>query len=242
MITFTVSLTEREWDEDRKGWRCPALRIPGARVDAVFAEGKVDDAKYAVEIDQQIIRWPHADAPSQVSLDISLTQELTKKALTVFWQKLAVVIPLLTALATSLLTFLLTFMLQSKGPIPFKSPSSTTRTPSYELWHISGSVALGTRPPRAGEVVAMIRPPNLALLPDGSFEDDIPVKNNGKGVRQFPSITFAPTIAGYGKPVVHLGPKVENSPYKQYKQDIDEEDKTIGLSPVSIEPTPPYAP
>jgi hypothetical protein len=42
-------LTDSDWDEGLRGWRCPPLAVPGAIVEAVYVEGeRVDTNRYEV--------------------------------------------------------------------------------------------------------------------------------------------------------------------------------------------------
>lgn len=38
-IVFTARLTEDDWDEAMRGWRCQVLLVPGAIVEAIYVEG-----------------------------------------------------------------------------------------------------------------------------------------------------------------------------------------------------------
>ena len=49
-ISFTINVTERDWDNTTGGWRVPALEIPSAQIEDVFADGnKIDPKDYYVE-------------------------------------------------------------------------------------------------------------------------------------------------------------------------------------------------
>ena len=49
-ISFMITLSPGEWLSDVGGWRCEALKIPGARIDAVYAENsQVDPACYKAD-------------------------------------------------------------------------------------------------------------------------------------------------------------------------------------------------
>ncbi len=43
-IVFTTRLTEADWDDTLRGWRCPPLAVPGAVVEALYVEGNRIDA------------------------------------------------------------------------------------------------------------------------------------------------------------------------------------------------------
>ena len=81
----------------------------------------------------------------------------------------------------------------------------TLRVP--ETWSLRGKVKIDKDVFPHYQVQAMIRPPSLPLMADGSFKEDIPVRNRANGSRDFPSITFDSQAGGYDRPVVHLDDK-----------------------------------
>jgi hypothetical protein len=93
-IAFANRLTEADWDETLRGWRCPALAVPGAVVDALYVDGnRTDSAKYEVLPEHSIIRWTPTDQPQRVTASIRLTKELTLGSETDRWKKLAIILP-----------------------------------------------------------------------------------------------------------------------------------------------------
>lgn len=113
-IAFTTTVMEKDWDSELSGWRCPALRIPGASVNAVFVAGsRVDTAWYEVLTDHALIRWVRQDHPDHAVLSIKLTQELSTQELTLRWKKVAVILPIVSALIAALVTYL-----TSEKPLP----------------------------------------------------------------------------------------------------------------------------
>ena len=62
-IVFTTRLTEADWDDTLRGWRCPPLAVPGAIVEALYVEGnRTNSARYEVLQEQSLIRWTPSDA------------------------------------------------------------------------------------------------------------------------------------------------------------------------------------
>lgn len=56
-IVFTTRLTEADWDDTLRGWRCPPMAVPGAVVDAVYIDGsRTDSGRYEVLKEQAVIR------------------------------------------------------------------------------------------------------------------------------------------------------------------------------------------
>lgn len=99
--SFTVTLDNKDWYADLGGWRCPALNIPGSQVGSLFDDGSiVDDKLYRVDAKNAVIRWAAAEHPKRVVAQIDLTKELSTQELTSFWKKLALLLPLITALGT----------------------------------------------------------------------------------------------------------------------------------------------
>ena len=70
---FMLTLTSEDWDRNLGGWRCPALKIPGAKIESIFEAGnKIDSSWYEVLINQQIIRWSRAELPEKIAVSITL--------------------------------------------------------------------------------------------------------------------------------------------------------------------------
>jgi hypothetical protein len=104
-IAFAARLTEADWDETLRGWRCPALAVPGAVIDALFVDGnRTDSAKYEVLQDHAIIRWTPTDQPQRVTASVRLTKELTLGTETDRWKKLAIVLPVAATIASAAIT------------------------------------------------------------------------------------------------------------------------------------------
>lgn len=124
-IVFTTTVTERNWDEVLNGWRCPALKIPGAELESVFVPGKtIDSSWYKVDYDLQIVRWGHSKAhPPEAVFSIKLTEELSKKELTLWWRQLAIVLPVIATIASALITGVITYIISVK-PAPLIVTSS----------------------------------------------------------------------------------------------------------------------
>jgi hypothetical protein len=109
-IVFAARLTEADWDETLRGWRCPALAVPGAIVEALYVEGnKADTAKYEVLREHHVIRWTPSDQPQRVTASITLTEELTLGAETDRWKKLAIVLPVVATIASAGITATATY-------------------------------------------------------------------------------------------------------------------------------------
>jgi hypothetical protein len=103
-IAFTVTVTEEDWDVRLGGWRCPALKIPGAKVESVYAfSDRVDSSRYEVKYELDIIRWVHPERPPQATLQIKLTEELSTEEITLKWKKLAIILPLVTSILVALI-------------------------------------------------------------------------------------------------------------------------------------------
>jgi hypothetical protein len=114
-IVFTIRLTDADWDDTIRGWRCPALNVPGAVIDAIYLEGnRVDTARYEALPAQAFIRWLFPDRPQQASVAIKLTQELTLGSETDRWKRRAIVLPALATVGAAALTGAATYF--SRAP------------------------------------------------------------------------------------------------------------------------------
>ena len=109
-IVFTTRLTEADWDDTLRGWRCPPLAVPGAVVEALYVEGnRVDSAKFEVLKEHAVIRWTPADQPQRVAASVSLTEDLTLGTETDRWKKLAIVLPVVATIASATIGALATY-------------------------------------------------------------------------------------------------------------------------------------
>jgi hypothetical protein len=116
-IAFANRLTEADWDEKLRGWRCPALAVPGAVVDALFVDGnRTDSAKYEVLPEHTIIRWTPTDQPQRVTASIRLTKELSLGSETERWKKLAIILPVAATILSACIGAGVTLWLHS-GPV-----------------------------------------------------------------------------------------------------------------------------
>jgi hypothetical protein len=103
---FTVALTDKDRDGKLGGWRCSALKIPGARVVDVLFDGLTADTRsYVIDYELGIIRWVRPKPPARATVVIRLTEELSTKELTLRWKKLAVIIPLITAVLAGFISY-----------------------------------------------------------------------------------------------------------------------------------------
>ena len=121
-ITFTITVSEQDWDRNIGGWRCSPLDIPGAVVDSAFTEGEqVQNNKYQI-LPNKHIKWIPKEHPGQLSLTITLTKKLSTQELTSRWKKAAIILPFIAAIISALLTYYIhTKKLDiSNVPCPYK--------------------------------------------------------------------------------------------------------------------------
>jgi hypothetical protein len=103
---FHLSVQSADWDGRINGWRCPALKIPGAVVDALFVQGrKIDSNKYEVDTHTGFLRWSEETKPKEVTLAIRLDKSLTSAEETDKWKKLAVLLPFVAAIVSASMTY-----------------------------------------------------------------------------------------------------------------------------------------
>jgi hypothetical protein len=129
---FTTRLTEADWDDTVRGWRCPALAVPGAVIEALYVDGtRVDSAKYEVLTQNTLIRWTLPDQPQRATASVKLTEELTLGTETDRWRKLAIVLPVVATIVSAALTGAATYFskLAPDGRTP---PSATGVVPHGE--------------------------------------------------------------------------------------------------------------
>jgi len=106
-LNLRITLTEDDWDQDVGGWRCPALKIPGAEVAAVFWLGReVPQTWYAILPAISVLKWSHQEIPKQVAVSIALTKQLSTEELTLWWKKFGIVVPIITVVLASLISLI----------------------------------------------------------------------------------------------------------------------------------------
>jgi hypothetical protein len=110
-ISFSVTLTARDWDPNLGGWRCPALRIPGSVIDALFDKGsRVDSSWYEPLPEHGMVRWVRDDDhPHEPTILLKLTQELSTRELTTRWKKLAIVLPVIATVLAAVVSGSVTY-------------------------------------------------------------------------------------------------------------------------------------
>ena len=115
-MDFTITLSKDDWDSVKGGWRCPALQIPGTRVQSIYVDGAAVDPKYyEVNNALSLIRWSPDARPKQASVHIHADKALSTEELTLKWRKLAIILPVAGSLAAALITAVV-------APL-FKAPS-----------------------------------------------------------------------------------------------------------------------
>jgi hypothetical protein len=130
-IAFNVRLAEADWDDTMSGWRCPALNVPGAKVEDIYVEGtRVDSAKYEVLQNYTIIRWAASDRPSRATASIILTRALSLGTETDHWRRLAIVLPVIATIIAALISGSATYLASrnSETHRPGTSVSATSLT------------------------------------------------------------------------------------------------------------------
>ncbi|MBC8030112.1 MAG: hypothetical protein H7Z16_08365 [Pyrinomonadaceae bacterium] len=106
-IAFPVTVTKEDLDERLGGWRCPSLKIPGARVEDLLVLGnRVNSSHFVVDHELGIVRWAGPEpTPEGATIIIKLTEELSTKELTLRWKKLAIIIPIITVVLAGIFSY-----------------------------------------------------------------------------------------------------------------------------------------
>lgn len=117
-LVFTIRLTEEDWDSDVRAWDCAALDIPGAYIETAFDKGQVlDQTMFKIDHGPARVRWLGSRRPQQIRLVVGLGEPLTPKSAEEFWKRLAIVVPIITAIITATATYL-----TKPGPGPVPNP------------------------------------------------------------------------------------------------------------------------
>ena len=235
MISFTVPLTKKDWDEARGGWRCSVLKIPGAQVRGLYSGSKNDDSWYDVCSEDEIIRWSHGDPPETATLAIWVPDDLKTKDESeqeaqnesVFWKRLSFFVPVVTAAISGPAGWHLKNEAASPTPAPVVQMERTCDT-----WTVLGKSNLRNLGLKGGNVLARMQPPDLSIDDFGKFRWSIPVQLDPVTKKPvFPRIDVL--VQGGDKnipnpPPIYLG--------DESTQAIDEKGRTIDLKEIDFNP------
>jgi hypothetical protein len=153
-IVFTTRLTEADWDDNLRGWRCPPLAIPGATVEAVYVEGeRIDTARYEALAQNGVIRWVFPDQPSRATASIALTEELTLGRDTARWKKLAIVLPVAATILAALITAGVPALVKAWDQSDLRRPSSSLAVHSQDHTEVINNTAEKARLVKLGQLV-----------------------------------------------------------------------------------------
>lgn len=77
-IRMSTRLVENDWDQTFGGWRCDALRIPGANVISIYFEGRQAGKKEFTQEDAYILWADDKNRPREIGVTIEFTIDLSK--------------------------------------------------------------------------------------------------------------------------------------------------------------------
>jgi hypothetical protein len=213
-ISFLLDLRHEDWNHSLKGWNCPLLKVPGAKIDDLYASShRVDSNWYKSDTEVGIVQWIHDEQPPQLSTaKITLSKDLEDREISLLWKKLAIILPLLASLLVAL--------------IPRVGPAAhAPASPTFEVWTVKGTLALGDLPYQ--NLLPQVQPPNIVVNSDGSFQFDLPIETRQDGGHVSSTVVFYPNIKHYKAAVVHLEPEG----YRGHTIDLTKQ-------PIPIEKTP----
>lgn len=75
MIRLNIHLEDEDWIPAIGGWRCEALSLPGASLEALYHDGIKADTK-TFDIQNHIIRWAGKSKPTDLLVTLSLNNVL----------------------------------------------------------------------------------------------------------------------------------------------------------------------
>jgi hypothetical protein len=75
MIRLNIHLEDEDWIPAVGGWRCEALSLPGASLEALYHDGIKADTK-TFDIENHIIRWAGKSRPTDLLATLSLNKDL----------------------------------------------------------------------------------------------------------------------------------------------------------------------
>ena len=77
MIRLNIHLEDKDWIPAIGGWRCEALSLPGASLEALYHDGIKADTK-TFNIENHIIRWAGKSRPNDLLATLSLNKDLSE--------------------------------------------------------------------------------------------------------------------------------------------------------------------
>jgi hypothetical protein len=106
-ITFPIRLTKDDWQAELRAWRCPPLDIPGAKIEDAFDAEGTQLSTNLLKADKGPARVSYrgpGPQPSRIVVVIKLSEELSPSSVERFWKRLAIVVPIISALITGAVT------------------------------------------------------------------------------------------------------------------------------------------
>ena len=211
-LSFMTVLAPRDWIEDVGGWRCEPLKIPGARVDALYAHNeRLDPACYHVDPEEGVIRWARDSAhPRQTTASLVLDKPLVVQDVGVGWKRLQIVIPVVVALTTAVASLVTHTLEQRETPAVSTTHEVIPKAVNYS---ITGDIDLENGQLDKDKVQFWVRPPIFTIDPNGHFEGKVLLLVNEKG--QFvdpPRLWIFSNRPGHSEPVVYVGNQGETAP------------------------------
>lgn len=106
-IVFTLRLTSDDWDPQFRAWRCPAFDIPSAFIKEARDPKGQPIAMSLLKVDKGPARltWTGSGQPSQIAVVVGFGEELSPTSQEQFWKRLAIVVPIITAIITAGATY-----------------------------------------------------------------------------------------------------------------------------------------
>jgi hypothetical protein len=140
-ISFTISLSDKDWNTDHGGWNCSALSIPSAEVTELRADGvKQDDKFYKVDSKHKVIEWTGNPRPERALVSIDIVKDLTPaekvdearvtaiKETTDKWKNLTIIFQVIGTIVVALITAFATIYVSSQ-----KTPNNGYKAPKVQL-------------------------------------------------------------------------------------------------------------
>jgi hypothetical protein len=129
-IVLTIRLTDEDWDQAMRGWRCPVLSVPGSVVEAVYVEGnRIDAARYEVLAQNTFLRWIASDQPHRIAVSIKLTEPLSLGRETERWKRLAIILPVAATIVAAVISGVATYFSRASD-VHIASRMSDTQPPN----------------------------------------------------------------------------------------------------------------
>ncbi len=183
-VSFNSTLGRDDWDDHIGGWRCPALGLPGAKLEALYTGGGQLATDQYGALPTNHVKWRgRAEPPEEVEANVILTKGLVTDR----WKRASILLGFVgTVLGTPLGARFADRI--PGGRSPAAPPDGTS------LWTVNGGIETSDGKPLPASIFIVMKPPDQQISPTKGRFTVAQVPINGKqlvaGVGLPPTLLF----------------------------------------------------